>query len=175
MTKVFPRRRTGRDDVYTETLAVELRLTGLRATRGTPLSLRGRRLLGFQSQPSSPPTFGGVALGLQLFVRRAADVVIVDLTGIATMGPANDFLDSQLRKLINHGNSKILVNLTDVTQLDSSGIGIIVRAFLSLKHRGASLKLLRPRGNVRLVLETVHLLSVIPTMEDETQGIASFR
>jgi len=160
--------------VYTETLAVELRLTGLRATRGTPLSLRGRRLLGFQSQPSSPPTFGGVALGLQLFVRRAADVVIVDLTGIATMGPANDFLDSQLRKLINHGNSKILVNLTDVTQLDSSGIGIIVRAFLSLKHRGASLKLLRPRGNVRLVLETVHLLSVIPTMEDETQGIASF-
>jgi anti-sigma B factor antagonist len=113
-------------------------------------------------------------LGLQLFVRRAADVVIVDLTGIATMGPANDFLDSQLRKLINHGNSKILVNLTDVTQLDSSGIGIIVRAFLSLKHRGASLKLLRPRGNVRLVLETVHLLNVIPTMEDETQGIASF-
>src|SRR5580700_7030486 len=136
-----------------------------------------------QTQPNSPPMpriqlspgSEDIAMGLQLFVRRAADVVIVDLTGIATMGPANDFLDSQLRKLINHGNSKILVNLTDVTQLDSSGIGIIVRAFLSLKHRGASLKLLRPRGNVRLVLETVHLLNVIPTMEDETQGIASFR
>ena len=113
-------------------------------------------------------------MGLQLFVRRAADVVIVDLTGIATMGPANDLLDSQLRQLIDHGTSKILVNLTDVTQLDSSSIGTIVRAFIPLKHRGASLKLLRPRGNVRLVLETVHLLDVIPSMEDEAQGIASF-
>jgi hypothetical protein len=49
-----------------------------------------------------------------------------------------------------------------------------VRAFVSLQHRGASLKLLRPRGNVRLVLQTVHLLDVIPSMEDEDQGIASF-
>jgi|HubBroStandDraft_2_1064218.scaffolds.fasta_scaffold17545_3 anti-sigma B factor antagonist len=164
------------NDVHTETLASRLRVrvAGYNRHANRPPS-KAVTSGDSQTQPSSPPTFGGVALGLQLFVRRAADVVIVDLTGIATMGPANDFLDSQLRKLINHGNSKILVNLTDVTQLDSSGIGIIVRAFLSLKHRGASLKLLRPRGNVRLVLETVHLLNVIPTMEDETQGIASFR
>jgi anti-anti-sigma regulatory factor len=65
--------------------------------------------------------------------------------------------------------------LADVTQLDSSSIGTIVRAFISLKHRGASLKLLRPRGNVRLVLETLHLLDVIPSIEDEAQAIASFR
>jgi anti-sigma B factor antagonist len=114
-------------------------------------------------------------MGLQLFVRHAADVAIVDLTGRAMMGPDNDFLDSQLRRLSEDGTNKILVNLTDVTQLDSSGIGSIVRAFASLKRRGASLKLLRPRGNVRLVLETVHLLDVIPSIEDEAQAIASFR
>ena len=113
-------------------------------------------------------------MGLQLFVRHAADVVIVDLTGIATIGPANDFLDSQLRLLIEDGTTKMLVNLTDLTQMDSSGIGSIVRAFTSLRRRGANLKLLRPRGNVRLVLETVHLLDVIPTIEDENQAIASF-
>ena len=116
----------------------------------------------------------GAAIGLQLFVRQAADVVIVDLAGTATIGPANDFLDSQLRQLVDDGTAKILVNLTDVTQMDSSSIGSIVRAFTSLKHRGASLKLLRPRGNVRLVLETVHLLDVIPSIEDETQAISSF-
>jgi anti-sigma B factor antagonist len=82
--------------------------------------------------------------------------------------------DGQLQQLIEVGTSKLLINLTDVTQLDSSSIGSIVRAFVSLKHRGASLKLLRPRGNVRLVLETVHLMDVIPTIEDETQAIASF-
>ena len=113
-------------------------------------------------------------MGLQLFVRNAADVVIVDLHGKATIGRANDFLDGQLQQLIEVGTSKLLINLTDVTQLDSSSIGSIARAFVSLKRRGASLKLLRPRGNVRLVLETVHLLDVIPSIEDETEAIASF-
>jgi anti-anti-sigma factor len=113
-------------------------------------------------------------MGLQLSVRHAADIVIVDLHGKATIGRANDFLDSQLRQLIEVGTSKLLLNLTDVTQLDSSSIASIVRAFTTLRHRGASLKLLAPRGNVRLVLETVHLLDLIPSIEDETQAIASF-
>ncbi len=113
-------------------------------------------------------------MDLQLFVRHVADVVIVDLHGKATIGRANDLLDDHLRQLIDEGRSKMLVNLTDVTQLDSSSIGSIVRAFTSLKHRGASLKLLAPRGNVRLVLETVHLLDLIPSIEDETEAIASF-
>jgi anti-anti-sigma factor len=114
-------------------------------------------------------------MGLQISLRHVADVVVVDLQGKATIGHANDILNKQLRQLIDDGTDKILVNLADVTQLDSSSIGTIVRAFISLKHRGASLKLLRPRGNVRMVLETVHLLDVIPSIEDEAQGIASFR
>jgi anti-sigma B factor antagonist len=111
---------------------------------------------------------------LQLFVRHSADVAIIDVHGKATIGPANDILRNQLRRLIEGGTSKVLVNLTDATQLDSSSIGTIVSAFISLKRQGANLKLLRPRGNVRLVLETVHLLDVIPSIEDETQAIASF-
>jgi anti-sigma B factor antagonist len=113
-------------------------------------------------------------MSLQLFVRHAADVVILDLHGRAMIGPANDILNNQLRRLIQDGTSKVLLNLTDVTQLDSSSIGTIVSAFVSLKRRGASLKLLRPRGNVRLVLETAHLLDLIPSIEDETEAIASF-
>ena len=101
-------------------------------------------------------------------------MVIVDIYGKATIGRANDLLDNQLRRLIEEGSDKILLNLTDVTQMDSSSISSVVRAFKFLKLRGASLKLLRPRGNVRLVLNTVHLLDVVPTTEDETQAIASF-
>ncbi|HWO40124.1 MAG TPA: STAS domain-containing protein [Candidatus Acidoferrum sp.] len=114
-------------------------------------------------------------MGHQISLRHVADVVVVDLQGKATIGHANDILNKQLRQLIDDGTDKILVNLADVTQLDSSSIGTIVRAFISLKHRGASLKLLGPRGNVRMVLETVHLLEVIPSIEDEAQAIASFR
>jgi anti-sigma B factor antagonist len=113
-------------------------------------------------------------MGLQLGVRHVGDVVIVDLQGKATIGRASEILNNQLRQLIDDGTNKILVNLTDVTQLDSSSISTIMRAFVSLKNRGASLKLLRPRPNVRLVLETLHLLDAIPVAEDEAQAIASF-
>ena len=61
------------------------------------------------------------------------------------------------------------------TRFGKNFISTIVRAFVSLQHRGASLKLLRPRGNVRLVLETLHLLDAIPNAEDEAEAIASFR
>ena len=82
-------------------------------------------------------------MGLQLFVRHSADVAIIDVHGKATIGPANDILRNQLRRLIEGGTSKVLVNLTDATQLDSSSIGTIVSAFISLKRQGANLKLLR--------------------------------
>ena len=113
-------------------------------------------------------------VGLHLFVRHIEDAVVVDLHGKATIGRANELLDNQLQQLIDEGCSKVLLNLTDVTQMDSSSISSVVRAFKSLKCRGASLRLLRRRGNVRLVLETVRLMDVVPTTEDETQAIASF-
>ena len=69
---------------------------------------------------------------LQLFVRHVADVVIVDLHGRATIGRANDLLDNKLRQLIDGGSCKILLNLSDITQMDSSSISSVVRAFKSL-------------------------------------------
>jgi len=114
-------------------------------------------------------------MGLQLFVRNTSDVTIVDLQGRVTIGRANDLLRNQLRELIEEGTNKILLNLTDVTQLDSSSLGTIVNAFVSLKRRGGSLKLPGPQGNVRLVLETVHLLDAVRRVEDEAEAIASFR
>src|ERR1700746_2058647 len=113
-------------------------------------------------------------MDLQLFVHYVADVVIIDLHGKATIGRDNDLLDN-LRQLIDEGSSKILLNLSDVTQMDSSSISSVIRAFKSLERRGASLRLTGPRGNVRLVLNAVHLLDVVPTTEDEIQAIASFQ
>lgn len=114
-------------------------------------------------------------MGLQLSIRRVADVVIVDLQGRATIGRSNDLLSSQLRKLIDDGVRKVLLNLEGVPQVDSSSLSTIVRAFVSLGREGGSLKLLRPRGNVKLVLETLHLQNAIPVAEDEGEAIASFR
>ncbi len=114
-------------------------------------------------------------MGLQLSIRQSADVTILDLQGRATIGRGNDLLSSHLRKLIGDGTRKVLLNLAGVPQVDSSSLSTIVRTFVSLGRQGGSLKLFCPRGSVRMVLETLHLLDVIPSFEDEAEAVASFR
>jgi anti-sigma B factor antagonist len=113
-------------------------------------------------------------VGLQVSIRQFNDVTILDLQGRATIGRGNDLLSNHLRKLIGDGTRKVLLNLAGATQVDSSSLSTIVRTFVSLAHQGGSLKLLRPRGSVRLVLETLQLLEAIPSYEDEAQAVASF-
>jgi anti-anti-sigma factor len=114
-------------------------------------------------------------VGLQISTRESGDVTILDLRGRATLGDDSDLLIGHLNKLVATGVLKLLLNLTDVTQLDSSGISAIVGTYLSLRRQAGSLKLLCPRGRVRAVLRVVRLPEIIPTFEDETEALASFR
>jgi anti-anti-sigma factor len=114
-------------------------------------------------------------VGLQISTRESGDVTILDLRGRATLGDDSDLLVGHLNKLVATGVLKLLLNLADLTQLDSSGISAIVGTYVSLSRKAGSLKLLSPRGRVRAVLRVVHLPEIIPTFEDETQALASFR
>jgi anti-sigma B factor antagonist len=99
----------------------------------------------------------------------------VDLEGKATLGADSDTLDSSLRKLIADGARTLLLNLADLTQVDSAGIGTIAAACVSLTRQGGALKLLRPRGRVRTALDALKWSDYIATFEDEAQALASFR
>jgi anti-sigma B factor antagonist len=77
--------------------------------------------------------------------------------------------------LIANGVRKLLLNLADLTQLDSSGISTIVGSYVSLRRQSGDLKLLCPRGRVVMVLKLLHLLDIIPSFDDETQALASFQ
>ncbi len=114
-------------------------------------------------------------MSLQISIRESADVTILDLQGRVTIGADSELLNSHLQKLIANGVRKLLLNLADVTQLDSSGISAIVGTHVSLSRQGGSLKLLRPCGRVRAVLGVIRLPDIVPTFEDETQALASFR
>jgi len=114
-------------------------------------------------------------VGLQISIRESADVTILDLQGKATIGVDSDLLSVQLKKLVAKGVRKLLLNLEDVTQLDSSGISAVVGTYVSLSRQGGSLKLLCPGGRVHDVLRVIRLADFIPTFENETQALASFR
>ena len=115
-------------------------------------------------------------MGLQILIRESGDVTILDLQGRSTIdGGESELLGSRLKQLVANGVRKLLLNLVDLTQVDSSGISIIVGTFVSLCSRGGDLRLLRPSGRVLEVFRVLHLLEIIPSFEDETQALASFR
>ena len=114
-------------------------------------------------------------MGLQISIRESGDVTILDLQGRSTIDGESELLDNRLRKLIANGVRRVLLNLTDLTQVDSSGVGVIIDTYVSLKDQGGDLKLLCPRGRVREVLRVLRLLEIIPYFENETKALASFR
>ena len=114
-------------------------------------------------------------MSIEISTRMAGDITILDLKGRATLGKDADKLNNVLRETVATGARKLLVNLAELTQMDSSGIATVVRSFVSLGMAGGSLKLLAPMGRVRDVLEVTHLLKAIPHFENEAQAIASFR
>jgi anti-sigma B factor antagonist len=115
-------------------------------------------------------------VGLQISIRESDDVTILDLRGRSTVdGGESELLSSHMQKLVDNGVCKLLLNLGDLTQIDSSGVSIIVGAYVTVRGRGCDLKLLRPGGRVLEVLTALHLLKIIPTFEDEAQALASFR
>jgi len=115
-------------------------------------------------------------VGLEISVRECGDVIILDLLGRSTIdGGESELLSRHLRDLTAAGKRKLLLNLMNLSQIDSSGVGIIVEMCVSLKHSGGELKLLSPRDRVLDVLRVFRLLDVIPSFEDETNALASFQ
>ena len=114
-------------------------------------------------------------MSLQISIRESGDVTILDLRGRATIdGGESQLLGSHLKDLLAKGVRKVLLNVADLTQVDSSGIGVIVESLVFLSRHGGDLKLLRPCGRVLEGLSVLHLLGTIPSFEDESQALVSF-
>jgi anti-anti-sigma factor len=115
-------------------------------------------------------------VGLQISTRKSGDVTIVDLRGRSTIdGGESESLSYQLQKLVANGMRKLLLNLADLTKVDSSGVAIIVRTYVSLKRLGGDLKLLSPSGMVLEVLILFKLIDTIPSFQNEAEALASFQ
>jgi anti-anti-sigma factor len=113
-------------------------------------------------------------VGLQISSRQSGDVTILDLRGRSTINDGEcDLLNGQLQKLLASGVRKMVLNLTDLTQVDSSGLSVIATICASLRSHGGRLGFLRPRGPVLDVLRVLHLLEIIPSFEDEAEALAS--
>jgi len=112
---------------------------------------------------------------LQISVRESRDVTIVDLQGRAIVRDESELVGKQLCELIDDGRCKLLLNLENLTQIDSTGVSVLAKACVSLRRQGGDLRLLRPGGHVLEVFKVLHLLEMIPSFEDEASALASFQ
>ena len=106
--------------------------------------------------------------------RQVDNVTIVDLSGRITLGEGSVVLRETVKDLVSKGRNRILLNLGDVTYIDSSGIGELVSAFTSVRNQGGELKLLKLTKKVHDLLQITKLYTVFDIKDDEAAAIQAF-
>jgi len=107
--------------------------------------------------------------------RQVNGVTVVDMSGRITLGEGSVILREAVKDLVAKGQKKILLNLGDVTYIDSSGIGELVSAFTSVRNQGGELKLLNLTKKVHDLLQITKLYTVFDIKDDERKAIEAFK
>lgn len=111
---------------------------------------------------------------LRATYRDAGGVTVVDISGRVVLGESSALVRKTIRELLDDQRSNILLNLADVDYIDSSGIGELVSAYMAVKNRGGSLKLLQLTKKVRDLLQLTKLFTVFEVYSDESTAVRSF-
>ena len=114
-------------------------------------------------------------MSMKVTTRQVDGVTILDLSGRITLGEGSVTLRDSIRDLVSKGSKKILLNLGNVSYIDSSGIGEMVSAYTSVKNAGGELKLLNLTKKVQDLLQITKLYTVFDVKDDEASAIAAFK
>ncbi len=106
--------------------------------------------------------------------RSVNGVTILELHGKVTIGEGSRTIRETIRELLDSGNKDILMNLGDVSYVDSSGIGELVSSYTSVTNQGGQFKLLHLTKKIRELLAITKLLTVFESFDDEETAVGSF-
>ncbi len=112
---------------------------------------------------------------LDISERQAGDVTFLDLSGSIRMGEGAVSLRNRIRGLFEQGKKKILLNLSGVKNVDSSGIGELIASYTTLSRDGGQLKLLKLTDKIKDLLVITKLLTVFDSYDDEAEALNSFK
>lgn len=127
-----------------------------------------------QKEKFESDTGGSFSMSLSTEIRDVAGVTIVDLSGRITLGEASVKLRETVRNLLNGGVTKMVLNLAQVSYIDSSGLGELVSAHTTASNKGCAIKLLHVQAKVQDLLQITKLYTVFDSHDDEAKAIASF-
>ena len=113
-------------------------------------------------------------MSMKVSTRQVDGITIVDCSGRITLGEGSVTIRDSVREILSKGQKKILLNLGDVSYIDSSGIGELVSAFTTVRNQGGELKLLNLTKKVHDLLQITKLYTVFDVKEDEAAAVKSF-
>jgi anti-sigma B factor antagonist len=107
-------------------------------------------------------------------VRHSGNVAIVDIAGRITLGDESALVRNTIKDLVTAGERNILINLNDVSYMDSAGLGTMVGAYATVTNAGGRIKLLNPQGKINDLLQVTKLYTVFEAFSNEAEAVRSF-
>ena len=113
-------------------------------------------------------------MALKMTNREVDGVSVVALDGRIVLGEESNALREKVKGLLAEGKKKIVLNMDNITFIDSAGLGTLVATFHSASSQGATLKMTNLGAKFKEVLQVTKLMTVFDTYESETAAIQSF-
>lgn len=113
-------------------------------------------------------------MSVKLSTRQVGDVIVIDAAGRITLGEGASAFRDLIRDLAAKGEKKIVLNLNEVSYIDSSGIGELVSGFTTVTNHGGQLKLVGLSKRVKDLLQVTKLYTVFEVFEEEPDAIRTF-
>jgi len=107
-------------------------------------------------------------------MRETADATILDLSGRITLGEGLGDLRDSIREALSGTRKNIVLNLGEVSYIDSSGLGQLIGSYATVRERGGQLKLVNLQKKVVDLMQITKLLTVFETYNTEAAALASF-
>lgn len=106
--------------------------------------------------------------------RSVDGVTILDVTGHVTLNDGADQVRDKVKEVLADGKRRVVINLAQVSYMDSAGLGELVQAYSTVTKSGGALKLSGPTKRLRDLLVITKLATVFESHDDEAAAVASF-
>ena len=113
-------------------------------------------------------------MALKMAERDVDGVTVLDVDGRVVLGEESNSFREKVKGLLASGKKKIVLNLQNVTYIDSAGLGTLVSTFHSARSQGATLKLANLGAKFKEVLQVTKLITVFDTYDSEAAAVQSF-
>lgn len=111
---------------------------------------------------------------MKIKIRKTDSIAVLDLSGKLMGGPDADVFKDTIKQLIDDGYKNVIVNLQHVPWVNSTGLGILIAGYTTLKREGGSLKLIHVTDRIESILMITKLGTIFESYSDEGEAVKSF-